>query len=324
MTEFHSRSKSSASTTVAQRAGSQRGDGAPEGASSENSFRRSRGSSGKDEAQQGKSGGKFLLTDRTGDIRVRFATHAAVEGEFAKSSDTWIHLCRDGGGHLYRVTDRNRLDGYMRPGVVGLAGPDTRVVGSWPSMSVLSLGLSTAKLGAVIADLGSESEIKSLDYSRFYQDPLVEQLLIAIAAQAETHAMSTLFMDHALALLVLRLQSSQHKPSEGALSQRQLNDVCDYILEHLADEISLSALSAITGLSAAEFSRRFRVSTGEPPYAFVTRQRIRRAMTLLSDGSTSVEEIALRVGYLNGSQLARAFRKIAGRSPTQWRQEGHR
>jgi AraC family transcriptional regulator len=209
----------------------------------------------------------------------------------------------------------------MRPGLVALAGPDARVAGSWPPMSLLSLGLSAAKLGALMADLHRDGGAVSLDYSRFYQDPLLEQLLIAMAAQAEAHALSALFLDHALALLVLRLAATPRKTVEGALSSRQLNDVCEFIAEHLADDIALPALASMTGLSTGEFSRRFKTSTGEPPYAYVTNQRIKRAMWLLRDGSLSVENIARRVGYPNGSQFARAFRRVAGRSPTHWRRE---
>jgi AraC family transcriptional regulator len=247
--------------------------------------------------------------------------YPAKEGEFAKRSDTWIHLCRDGGGHLYRSTDRNRLDGQMRPGIVALAGPDARVVGSWPSMSLLSLGISSNKLAAIMADLHRQGSGGSIDYSRFYQDPLLEQLLVAMAAEAETHALSTLFIEHALTLLVLRLTSMPRKNNEGALSSRQLNHVCDFIAEHLSDDISLPALASITGLSTAEFSRRFKTSTGEAPYAYVTHQRIRRAMWLLRDASLSIDSIAKRVGYLNGSQFARAFQRMVGRSPTHWRRE---
>lgn len=261
------------------------------------------------------------MSNQAGDVRLMYATYPAKAGEFAKPSDTWIHLCRDGGGHLYRVTDSNRLDGPIRPGIVALAGPDARVVGSWPSMSLLSLGLSTSKLNAILADLKQEGGAGSIDYSRFYQDPLLEQLLIAIAAEAETHAQSTLFIDHALTLLVLRLASMPRKNIEGALSSRQLNNVCDFVAEHLADDISLPALASITGLSTAEFSRRFKTSTGEAPYAYVTQQRIRRAMWLLRDASINIDSIARRVGYPNGSQFARAFHRMAGQSPMRWRRE---
>jgi len=122
-----------------------------------------------------------------------------------------------------------------------------------------------------------------------------------------------------LTLLVLRLTAMPPKNAEGALSSRQLNHVCDFIAEHLSDDISLPALASITGLSTAEFSRRFKTSTGEAPYAYVTHQRIRHAMWLLRDASVSIDSIAKRVGYLNGSQFARAFQRVVGRSPTRWR-----
>ncbi|MDH7794850.1 MULTISPECIES: AraC family transcriptional regulator [unclassified Beijerinckia] len=291
------------------------------GLRADGAFRRTRGPSAQTASKEGGHGVELLLTNQSGDVRLMYATYAAKEGEFAKLSDTWIHLCRDGGGHLYRTTDRNRLDGQMRPGVIALAGPDARVVGSWPSMSLLSLGISTNKLGAIIADLHRQGSAGLIDYSRFYQDPLLEQLLIAIAAEAETHALSTLFIEHALTLLVLRLTSMPPKNTEGALSPRQLIHVCDFIAEHLSNDISLPALASITGLSTAEFSRRFKTSTGEAPYAYVTHQRIRRAMWLLRDASVSIDSIAKCVGYLNGSQFARAFQRVVGRSPTHWRRE---
>ena len=105
----------------------------------------------------------------------------------------------------------------------------------------------------------------------------------------------------------------------GGLPIRQLHKVEDYLSEHLAEEISVGALSELVALSPFHFCRVFKQTTGMSPLQFVTRERISRAQQLIRETSRSLIEIALDVGYTSPSHFAQVFRRVAGMTPTDFR-----
>ncbi|MCI9868108.1 helix-turn-helix transcriptional regulator [Rhizobium skierniewicense] len=107
--------------------------------------------------------------------------------------------------------------------------------------------------------------------------------------------------------------------SQGRLSDRQVSMVTDFVEGHLHGEISLADMASVAGLSRFHFSRAFKATTGESPYAFVQRRRIARASRLLKEGQLSIEAIASSVGFNGSLQFARAFREITGVSPSKYR-----
>lgn len=107
--------------------------------------------------------------------------------------------------------------------------------------------------------------------------------------------------------------------SRGGLPIRQLRKVEDYVIEHLADEISIDHLAELVELSSSHFSHVFKESTGMTPLQFVTRERITRAQQMIRETSRSVIEVGLDVGYTSPSHFAQVFRRVVGVTPTEFR-----
>lgn len=107
----------------------------------------------------------------------------------------------------------------------------------------------------------------------------------------------------------------------GRLSDRQLTLVNDFVEAHLHEQIGLSDLASIAGLSRFHFSRAFKATTGENPHAFIQRLRIGRASNLLMTGGLSVDDIALSVGFNGTPQFRRVFRELVGISPRTYRMQ---
>jgi AraC family transcriptional regulator len=87
----------------------------------------------------------------------------------------------------------------------------------------------------------------------------------------------------------------------------------------LGDDISLSEIASISGLSPGHFSFAFKQSTGMAPHAWLRRQRIDRAKALLCDRDLRISSIAPAVGFANQSAFGVAFKKETGLTPTAWR-----
>ncbi len=107
--------------------------------------------------------------------------------------------------------------------------------------------------------------------------------------------------------------------TRGGLSGWQRKKVADFIEEHLAEDVRLSALAGLVDLSPYHFARAFKQSFGVPPHRYHVGRRIERAKTLLAEQVRSITEIALMLGFAETSSFSATFRKTTGTSPTVFR-----
>jgi AraC family transcriptional regulator len=114
---------------------------------------------------------------------------------------------------------------------------------------------------------------------------------------------------------------SRPRPVRGGLTARQLKLTKEFIDAQISNEITISDLAAVAGLSHYHFIRAFKDAVGLPPYQYVLSERIRRARALLSNPDLSLGDVAGAVGFSDPSQLTRVFRKFVGVTPTAFRRE---
>ena len=109
--------------------------------------------------------------------------------------------------------------------------------------------------------------------------------------------------------------------TRGGLVTWQMLRVRAYIDSQLHRTIHIRDLSAVACRSPAHFSRKFKLTFGESPHAYVVRRRLERACHLMMTSAASLSEIALSVGLSDQAHLCRLFRGAFGRSPANWRRE---
>lgn len=93
------------------------------------------------------------------------------------------------------------------------------------------------------------------------------------------------------------------------------------IHENPAHPWQVEELAHKAGLSRAAFAQRFKELLGDTPVNYVTKVRIQKAMELLVCSEESIERIAETVGYGTGFALSKAFKRISGVSPQQFRRQ---
>lgn len=109
-------------------------------------------------------------------------------------------------------------------------------------------------------------------------------------------------------------------PSVGrALQKLHDRPTHSWTLDELAKEV---------GVSRSILAERFAHLVGVPPIHYLAQWRIQLAATLLRTGTSSLAEIADRVGYGSEAALSKAFKRWVGVAPTSYRQgkiaEAHR
>src|SRR5262249_24939603 len=125
-----------------------------------------------------------------------------------------------------------------------------------------------------------------------------------------------------LGIHLLRQHSSvkqSSRPKSIGLDRATLRRVSTYIEEHLAEELSLSAIAAVASLSTYHFARLFKASIGFSPHQYIIGRRIERAKLLLSTTNWPLTTIAHSVGFANASHLAQHFRRLTGLLPSSYR-----
>jgi AraC-like DNA-binding protein len=87
-----------------------------------------------------------------------------------------------------------------------------------------------------------------------------------------------------------------------------------------ANPPSLPALSRHLGISETQLKSGFKSINGTTVLQYCINKRIDAARLLLNENKHSISEIADIVGYQDHSAFSRAFRRLSGCSPRDWRQ----
>ena len=95
----------------------------------------------------------------------------------------------------------------------------------------------------------------------------------------------------------------------------------DYIREHFNERIVINDLAAHLDMSPSYFSSIFKEKVGQSTMQYITGLRMERAREYLESTDQSVAVIAQDVGYEDIQYFFRVFKKNAGITPLQYRQQ---
>lgn len=98
-----------------------------------------------------------------------------------------------------------------------------------------------------------------------------------------------------------------------------MDQICEYIKEHIEDDLSLESLSNHFYLSQAHFSRLFKRKTGVTLVDYIVNEKIAHAKILLSNPAIKVYEVAERIGYKSVPHFNRQFKNYTGMTPNEYR-----
>lgn len=104
----------------------------------------------------------------------------------------------------------------------------------------------------------------------------------------------------------------------AALRHRALARVIRAVHADIARDWTVDEMARVAGTSRSSFAHSFRSILDETPLNYVTRWRMYRAKILMRKGAT-LAEIAAQVGYESDTALSRAFRRVEGLAPGEWR-----
>lgn len=116
-----------------------------------------------------------------------------------------------------------------------------------------------------------------------------------------------------LALLYLILKAARGAPAEE--TGQELERVRHYLEQRYAEEINISKLAGMAGLSPNHFMRLFRKTFGVSAMDYVTQVRLGKAKQLMTGSGASVRDAAVQVGYSDDLYFRKLFKKHIGVPP---------
>ncbi|MBX3522838.1 MAG: helix-turn-helix transcriptional regulator [Xanthobacteraceae bacterium] len=183
---------------------------------------------------------------------------------------------------------------------------------------------------AVHFDCGPEGEqtaLANVAPSIYFADAVAQNTILKLGMIARGDAPgSAIYVETLVQQLQMELgrslrgvQAAGKAPAN--LAQAQLHRLLEYIEVRIAEDISLSDLAALAGLSRFHFLRIFKNTVGTTPHQYVLRRRLELAKTLLADGDLPIQAIAARAGFTSAVHFSRAFQQRVGVSAREYRKQ---
>ena len=129
-------------------------------------------------------------------------------------------------------------------------------------------------------------------------------------------------LDVMFSLILRRLVAEQ---ANSGWSQASQDPSIRLSLESMHKDLSypwtIEELAQRAGMSRAHFAAKFKQSTGETPLHYLTLLRVQAARELMATTDLSLESIATQLGYQDPFGFSKAFKRLTGESPRDFRKQ---
>jgi AraC-like DNA-binding protein len=168
-----------------------------------------------------------------------------------------------------------------------------------------------ARFSKQLLAFGSEVDLKRLEETYFQSRVLTQKQYESILR------LLSIFAQHLAAL------SNQLAVQEEHSESPQIARARSFIQEHQDEDLSLEQVAKAVNMSAFYFCKMFKKATGMTFTDYLARVRVEKVRSLLLNPHKRISEAAFEAGFQSLSQFNRVFRRVAGESPTTYRDRIH-
>lgn len=217
-----------------------------------------------------------------------------VEGEPGETISTicFAGLCDT----AVPVTVGSDVVGYLQTGQVALRKPNTA-------------GFS--KVAQQLLDWGIKVNLNELQDAYFHSKILPREQYDAMIRLLE------IFARH-LSVMANQILVERQNDEPPMITRAK-----SFMGEHQAEPISLDQIARTLNVSTFYFCKMFKKATGLTFTNYLARTRVERAKNLLLNPNVRVSEVAYDCGFISLTHFNRVFKKVVGKSPTEYRRTLH-
>lgn len=158
---------------------------------------------------------------------------------------------------------------------------------------------------------GTEVDMKAVEEAYF-------QTRVVTKKQYESILRLLMIFSQHLATMSNQLMVKEESAEPPVIAKARV-----YIAEHQDDDLTLAQVAQSVNTSAFYFCKMFKKATGMTFTDYLARVRVEKVKNLLLNPHKRVSEAAFEAGFQSLSQFNRVFRKIAGESPSTFRERLH-
>ena len=224
---------------------------------------------------------------------------------------------RTGYSSLIRVDARRqvRAKGMLRRWVAGEGTPEI----------VMICGYFHALYGSTLDLFGSLSSpiVERFDARDQLDHKLKSALAELVSQEVGSGAMSAALLKQVIIVLLRRSIRSMDSWVEqfSLLRDPQIARAFSEMAVHPGRSHSLRSLAQTAALSRSAFAQRFTQVVGHPAMTVLRDLRMRQAAHQLAAETFTLDQIAAHAGYDSRSGFVRAFRKVHGTDPAEYREK---
>lgn len=111
----------------------------------------------------------------------------------------------------------------------------------------------------------------------------------------------------------------EQKRRVSSATQRLVRNALVYMQQHSTESLTRREIAAAAGITEDYLTQCFQQEMGISPTTWLQRYRIKQAQTLLQAGDLSITDVALAVGFADGTHFGRLFQRETGVTPSAWR-----
>lgn len=156
--------------------------------------------------------------------------------------------------------------------------------------------------------------------SRDLREKMMNEMLYIVQHREEPplHLIGHLYL-----FLDLLTRSSMHIHLDKAskLQNYYLKESIIFIERNFQNDISVEDIASFCGLNRSYFGKVFKKLVGKTPQEFLQHYRMVKATELLKLTQLSVGDISKAVGYADPLHFSRAFKRVYGIPPREWRKQ---
>ncbi len=250
-------------------------------------------------------------------VRTGFTLHSC-EGEIEMLSAGNLFFIRPGEEHAYINAQQVKLYncifygdalGDLLPELTGLSGLRELFLGEKEGDSARPESIMQSRILRI--DVGERRNIETM-----LEGILREYDVRENGWESSVKARLVLFL-----VRYSRLYAAQREKQRAGSDDYYgyIYKVLEYVNEHYCEDVTMTELSAVTGLSPDYMARRFKAVMYMSPSEYVRKFRIAKAMEFLCNTSLSIAEIAAQTGFSDVSLFSRVFKTAVGLPPASYR-----
>ena len=121
--------------------------------------------------------------------------------------------------------------------------------------------------------------------------------------------------------MLLEYTEQVEKLRRGKYATRLSLDVANYVRHHLSEPVSVEKMAEAFYMSRPYLSGKFRQETGQTLTDFILREKTEEAKRLLRYSEKPLSAISAYLGFSSHAHFSRVFKKYAGVTPGEYREQ---